>query len=521
MSGVAKELGILVAVLAASGTLVLRAPRLRAVSALVALVLTPVLVLAELWSSPQVAHLRHHGGLAALAAVGGLAIMIALAALVARRPQAVVVLAVATLPFRIPVESGAESANLLIPLYIVVGAGVLAYAWHVLGSRVAAGVTSGNGSHPLPEWRERQPGRLEVALVLAISLYALQAAYSADFETAVKTVAFYYVPFALLFKLLTTVRWTRRLLVASFGISIALALLFAGVGFVQYATREVFWNQKVIASNQFESYFRVNSLFFDPSIYGRYLALVMTGLGATLVWPRRGRDTAYVTLALAILWVGLVLSFSQSSFGALLVGLAVLAGLRWDPRPVLFGAAVCAAAGLVVIVINPSIVNLSLGSTHTVNRASSGRFRLVRGGIDMFTARPLQGFGSGSFSKEYRTRLGVGSTTAATASHTIPLTVAAEQGIVGFASYVFVLVTAFSLLFRGLGALRGRAPPATELVGRALLAGAFTALFFHTLLYADFLEDPIAWAMLAAGVVLYRGEPVPAPEPAPALAATA
>ena len=64
----------------------------------------------------------------------------------------------------------------------------------------------------------------------------------------------------------------------------------SAVGFVEYATRSLLLNPKVIASNQFEQYFRVNSLFFDPNIYGRFLAVVMIFLAAVLLWaaaPRR------------------------------------------------------------------------------------------------------------------------------------------------------------------------------------------------------------------------------------------
>ena len=86
--------------------------------------------------------------------------------------------------------------------------------------------------------------------------------------------------------------WPARVVTWSFGISVALAVVFAGVGFVEYATKHLFLNQKLIESNQFESYFRVNSLFFDPNIYGRFLALVMIGLAAMLLWPRRNRDVA-------------------------------------------------------------------------------------------------------------------------------------------------------------------------------------------------------------------------------------
>jgi hypothetical protein len=34
------------------------------------------------------------------------------------------------------------------------------------------------------------------------------------------------------------------------------------------------------------------------------------------------------------------------------------------------------------------------------------------------------------------------------------------------------------------------------------IAAAFIALLFHTLLYADFLEDPITWTLLAIGIAL-------------------
>ena len=53
---------------------------------------------------------------------------------------------------------------------------------------------------------------------------------------------------------------------------LVLALGFALIGFVEYATKSLLLNPKVIASNAFGSYFRVNSLFFDPNIYGRFLA---------------------------------------------------------------------------------------------------------------------------------------------------------------------------------------------------------------------------------------------------------
>ena len=62
--------------------------------------------------------------------------------------------------------------------------------------------------------------------------------------------------------------------------------MFVAIGFWEYERRELLWNPKVIAANQFESYFRVNSVFWDPNIYGRFLVLVMLGAAASMLWSR-------------------------------------------------------------------------------------------------------------------------------------------------------------------------------------------------------------------------------------------
>jgi O-antigen ligase len=486
-----KGVGIVAAAAAAGGAFVLPASRWRALSALAALTLTPVLVVSELWDSEQIRHLRDRPDQAAAAAIIGLALVIGLAVLFRRRPEALPLLAVLALPVRIPLATGTTSANLLVPLYAVVAGGVVAYAFERLWAPARTG-----------EWRERRPGAVEIALAAFIVLYALQSLYSDDFEQAVKNVAFFYVPFALLLKLLTTVRWSRALVLRCFGLAAALALLFVLIGFWEYATRQLLWNRKVIESNQFESYFRVNSLFFDPNIYGRFLAIVMVGVASTLLWARRRGEVLTAAGVLALLWAGLIVTFSQSSFAALLVGLLALAAVRFDAwryrwplaaTAVVLGAVLVAAGGA-----------LHVGSGRSLDRSSSGRLKLVRGGLEMFADRPLWGYGAGSFAERYREREKVGSPQAATASHTIPVTVAAEQGVVGLAAYAVVVLAAFRLLFAGLGRLRARSPP-RRLVSRAFVAAGFATLVCHTLLYAAFLEDPIAWTLLGVGIVLARG----------------
>jgi O-antigen ligase len=94
--------------------------------------------------------------------------------------------------------------------------------------------------------------------------------------------------------------------------------------------------------------------------------------------------------------------------------------------------------------------------------------------------------------------------------------VAAEQGILGLALYLLLLIGAFGRLGRGARA----SPP------RAAILAAFAGLVVHTFLYAAFLEDPLVWALLAVGTALaasgVAGSPPGTPsraEPSPAATA--
>ena len=142
--------------------------RVRAMAAAGALGLTPVLLIAEIWNTPQFRPLRERPALALALAVAWLAAVSVGAWLVTRRPGLLPVAAVAVLPFRIPIASGGDTANLLVPLYLVVAAGA-----------VAVLVADLRGRPLLPALR--RPGWLEWVLLGFVSLYAVQAVYSSAF----------------------------------------------------------------------------------------------------------------------------------------------------------------------------------------------------------------------------------------------------------------------------------------------------------------------------------------------------
>ena len=329
-----------------------------------------------------------------------------------------------------------------------------------------------------------------------MALYAVQAIYSADHAKAAENIAFFYLPFGLLFVLLRDVRWTRELLFRCLAVAVVLAILFAGVGFIEYYRKTLFLNPKVVAANQYDNYFRVNSVFFDPSIYGRFLAIVMIQLTTVVLWSRQRRVVLWGAVVLAWLLAGLVTSFSQSSIAALLLGLAMLAAYRWDLRGTLYVAIALLAIAAVILAAAPASLHFGLkGSGGSTNNATNGRSNLISGGLELFAKRPLEGYGSGSFETEYERHAKASAENATSASHTIPVTVAAEQGIVGLALYAALLIVALLVLFAG----AGRSPP------RIAIAASFAALLLHTWIYADFLEDPLTWTLLGIGVALARG----------------
>jgi O-antigen ligase len=236
---------------------------------------------------------------------------------------------------------------------------------------------------------------------------------------------------------------------------------------------------------------------------------------------QRRRDALAGAAVLAWLLAGLVTSFSQSSIAALLLGLAVLGAWCWGVRASAYVAGALLALAVAVVLLAPTSLHFGLkGSSGSASNATSGRTTLISGGLDLFAARPLEGYGSGSFETEYKRHSKAAAASAAnatSASHTIPITIAAEQGVIGLAVYVALLAAAFAVLFRD----AGRSP------ARIAVASAFAALVLHTWVYADFLEDPFTWTLLALGVALSRqaapgGSSVAGTDPAaPAAVATA
>ena len=180
------------------------------------------------------------------------------------------------LPLRVPLEIGDETANLLVPLYLVIAAGLIV---SFLARAPSAGRRA-RGSDPWPE-------RLRWLLAATLVLYAIQASYSEDVAERDREPRLLPRPVrghvrAAASRSSGPARLLRTTLFAVGIVAVGCAL----IGIYQYFARDLFLNPELFDANELHVYFRVNSIFFDPNIFGRYLALGLTALARV---PRLGR----------------------------------------------------------------------------------------------------------------------------------------------------------------------------------------------------------------------------------------
>ena len=441
----------------------------------------------------------------AVAGAVGLVLLGAAAILLARRPALVSIAVLLAAPFRPPISfdsssrflvSVAEDGRLgrLLPLYFVLAAAAAALCWHALRDRPL---------RPLPR-------ALSLPAAAFFAFAFLSLLWADEIRPGVNLLAYFTLPFAVL---LTTVaraefpEWVPRALAAA---ALSLASLFALVGLWQAVTHELFFYAPNLAvSNANTVYFRVTSLFGDPSLYGRHVVLGI-GIALSLLAARRWRAWPLVGVVL-VMWAGLLFSYSQSSMAALLVVTLALALVTGDRRVrravgVLTLLAALAAGGYVAAKL--------IDGKESLNRITSDRTERVQETLRVVEDEPVLGVGIGGQPAASRRLAHSDQPTPAFVSHTTPLTVAAELGVVGLALYAWLLLGGVRLMvsvFRDDDAL-----------GLALGA-CFLALFVHALFYSGFLEDPITWLVLgvAAGWLTWREAHRPAAERSRMRSATA
>ena len=423
-------------------------------------------------------------GVAALA-LGALAVCLGAVPL-ARYPAVTPVVLLAAAPFRVPVRLGDEDAFLLVPFYVVLAATVIALA-----------VRMWRGEHP-----PAPPFLLALPIAAFITFASTSFLWTWDERAGGIALAFFVFPFAAGLGVVARApiaAWLPRVLLYTL---VVLGALFATIGLWQAQTRTLFFAPSLEVANAYTTFFRVTSLFKDPSLYGRYLVIPIVVLMVVLLARTNRRiDWLLLVAAIAFLFAGLFFSYSQSSFVALFVVTAALAFLAGDRRFRIV---------LVVCAVAATLAAGAFAATSIEGRSArdvtSGRSRLVSITVDAFKLRPAVGVGIGGQPQASADANGR-RTPKRSASHTTPLTVLAELGVVGFTLYLWALAA--------IGWALARVVRVDRLFGLGL-AAVFLVIFVHSLLYAGFFEDPLTWGVvgLAAAVLAASPEPAPAKEPA-------
>jgi putative inorganic carbon (HCO3(-)) transporter len=445
---------------------------------------------------------KGHTALLAAAAVLGLLLAVGAAALFRSWPWLLALSALACVPARIHVTVGSTEANLLVPLYGVVAAAALLLAWSFL-----------RGS----EKRRRGGPELGVAtwpLAAFIAWSGLSLLWTDDLRQGSIDLLFFYLPFGLLAVALARLPWRRFWVLALLVELVAMALVFAAVGIYQYENRDIFWNPKLLVANVYAPFYRVNSVFWDPSIYGRFLVVAILACLVVVLFGRDRRVLVGATVAIVASWAGLLFSFSQSSFAALIAGVVLAAVFAWR-RGGLALAGVAAAVLIVGALAVPNVRHDLFGNGKNLNSASGGRGTLIREGIRIAVHHPVAGVGIGGFKRAYADLKHLkGKEPKAAASHDTPVTVAAETGVPGLLLFGWLLLAGLALAFRRF---------ARDLPGLAALVFGlvFAAIAVHSLFYNAFFEDPIVWGVLGLAAVAAREPKAPLAVPSSGRAGSA
>ena len=434
---------------------------------------------------------RQPGQVGAAALVGALALA-ALVAAFRRRPWLFAIAAFAVLPLRVPIEIGGETANLLVPLYLVIAAGFITFG-------------APSNEHRADEQRDAWPVWLRRLLAATLVLYAIQATYSEDVANAIENIGFFLVPVR------GPVRAARRGPLdprAARRVLVAVAARRRGVRggrHLPVLRRRPVPQPRALRRQPAARLLPGQLDLLRPEHLrplpgagdhrarrlhrlGRLAA--RSDRGARGIRDRSARRSRSATRSPASRPCSPGSGSSRSCAGA-------------GAGAVAFGA--LGVAGLVALAVAGGTPTSDIEDYRSID---SGHADLIEGGLELAADRPFAGWGSGSFGRAFYEQIEPARTTV---SHSEPITVAAEQG-----------ADRAARLRRPAGHRAGHVCSAARRAARwpaRAVAACFVAMLVPSLGYAGFVIDPATWALLGLGVALrrsarprYRGDVrVPAP----------
>lgn len=235
-------------------------------------------------------------------------------------------------------------------------------------------------------------------------------------------------------------------------------------------------------------YYRLFSTLFDPNFMG--ILLVFGVLLSYYLWKTYGEH--WFGLAVCIQFIALIMTFSRSTYLALVAGLAFLwLGGKQKARTIVWG--ILFILLIIVYVPKPG------GDTLRLDRMVSTTSRIENWiySVRLFIQSPLVGHGFNTLrlvgqqeESWMGDEVGIGSRAGAGIDSSI-LFVAATTGILGVASYGWFLIRAYSL---------GHAPKFFSLA--LMMRATLVAIFVHSM-FSNSLFYPwaILWIWIIVGVV--------------------
>ena len=420
----------------------------------------------------------------AVALVGAALVAPLLAWLFRREPWLIAFLTLAFIPFRIHFLHH----QLLVALYAVALGAAALLLWQLVEG----------------DDRSRELGIASWPLALYLGWIGLSVEWTVGLHAAVIDLLAFYIPFTIIALSIARLPWRPSRVRFLYGELAVMALIFAAVGFYQYETRSIFQNSKVRSATPTRHSSGSTPCSSIPRSTGGSLVIALIPTAVLIVRGRSDWGSRRFAGA-AVVWLGLLISFSQSSFAALLVAVFLLSAVVWRwkslsraggrrrrgrrDRGDAAQAHACAA---------PSH---DLGSQRRDERPCESR----RQRDPDREGAPALGVGLGGFEHAYSKR--THRTPRRSASHNTPVTVAAEQGGIGLILYFALLGALVVAAYRRIN---------HRVFGMlALSAGlGLVAIFVHSLAYNDFFEDPTTWGMIGL-ISLAAPKRVRAPRPQP------
>lgn len=412
-----------------------------------------------------------------------------------RKTEWLLWLMILALPLRIALPAGLTTVRLLFPLYFLITLAILVYMMRRIGKKDTAG----------------NFGQISLPMLLFILVMGYSLIYSLNIRQGMINFYSFYLSFAALYFIILNFMKDEKMIKRSLNLFLGYGIFLSLFGIFEFLTRKIYFSPALAEANQRATIFRINSIFWDPNMFGKFLVVIIL-IALAFVFFRAPWKNKYLPLsALIICTPALILTYSRSSMLALFFGIIFLILYFFRLKGLVFIFLLCLIISGAVLLIKPDLIKqqISWKKLEKINTLSEGRIPLIKGGLRIFLERPLLGYGLGSFSDKYvktpefaqyeKEQEGK-STRINKTSHNTWITLLAEEGVIGLAVALFFVIAIFFYLVRF---IKSTNKMEFKVVEVGILA-TFIAFIIHSMFYSTFFEDPFMWFILGISFVIDR-----------------